>query len=112
MALPVDQSMWIAYLGEVRRVTIVQKGTGGTRFKKGTKPRDPYVVYDEVDDEEFVMSSDDLHHNPRDAQIAAAELQKKHGLVSAQEDYAHNPLEPSDDEEEEPEEEEEGDEDD
>lgn len=110
MAFAKGQKMWVAYVGEVRRVEVIQKGTGGTRFKKGSKPKDPYVVYDEIDEEEFVMGSDDLHHNPRDAQIAAAELQKKHG--AALEDFTNNPLEPGDDEEEVEEEEEDGDEDD
>lgn len=114
--LPNEQRMWIAYLGEVRQVKIVEKGHGGVVFKRGEKPKDPYVVYDEIDQEEFVMGSADLYHNPRDAQIAAQRLAKQEGFLDGTE-YQGNPTvvrppEPDEDEgapdEEEPEDEEEG----
>lgn len=108
--------MWIAYLGEVRQVKIVEKGHGGVVFKRGEKPKDPYVVYDEIDQEEFVMGSADLYHNPRDAQIAAQRLAKQEGFLDGTE-YQGNPtvvrppeVEPEDEEEAEEEHEEVGDE--
>lgn len=83
--LPEGQTMWIAYLGEVRQVKIIEKGHRGTVFKRGQKPKDPYVVFDEIDEEEFVMASADLHHNPRDAQIAAKRLAKQEGFLDEDE---------------------------
>lgn len=99
--LPNDQYMWIAYLGEVRRVRIVEKGCGDVVFKPKMKPKNPYVVYDEVDEEHFVMGLDDLHHNPREAQIAAAKLAQEHGVeVQAPDDVPGLDENPEEDEEE------------
>lgn len=103
MALEEGQRMWIAYLGEIRAVTIVEKGVRGMKFKRGKRPKDPYIVYDDNDEEEFVMASEDLHHNPRDAHIAAAELAKEHGVQ-----LVTNPVEPEEDEDEDTGEEEDG----
>lgn len=91
MPLAEGQKMWIAYLGEIRTVTVVEKGVRGMKFKRGKRPKDAYIVYDLLDEEEFVMSSDDLHHNPRDAHIAAAELAKEHGVQ-----LVSNPTPPAD----------------
>lgn len=122
MALQAEQSMWVAYLGEIRRVTIVEKGTRGMGFKVGKRPKDPYIVYDEMDEEEFVMASADLHHNPRDAQIAAAELAREHGVqlpapekvnpVEPEEEEGEDAAEEEEDEEEEEEDQEEEEDDD
>ena len=115
MPLAEGQKMWVAYLGEIRAVTVVEKGVRVMKFKRGKKPRDAYIVYDVLDEEEFVMSSDDLHHNPRDAHIAAAELAKEHNvqLVKNPTELPVEEEEDADDEEpEEPEEDEEDNEDD
>lgn len=113
MALENGQRMWIAYLGEIRAVTVVEKGVRGMKFKRGAKPKDPYIVHDEIDEEEFVMGSADLHHNPREAHIAAAELAREHGIQlvanAPEEPLEENPVGDgggADEEEEEDEEEE------
>ncbi len=120
--LPAGQHMWVAYPGEVRRVRIVEKGAGGVVFKRGTRMKNPYVVFDDVDDEDFVMPCADLHHSPREASIEAAKLANEHGMVqkpseeapeeNSEEDYEDNPVEDeeqeSEDDEEEEEESEEG----
>lgn len=108
--LPEGQQMWIAYLGEIRRVTIVEKGVGEEVFKKGHKrPKDPYIVFDTIEEAEFVMASAELHHNPLAARIAAVELSKKHGVVMTQ-NPAHSVEDDDGEEGEEEEEEEEGEE--
>lgn len=110
--LPNEQKMWIAYLGEVRQVKIVEKGHGGVVFKRGEKPKDPYVVYDEIDEERFVMGSADLYHNPRDAQIAAKRLAKQEGFLD-EDELRGNPTVvrlPEDEDEDEPDDEEEAEE--
>lgn len=94
--------MWMAYATEIRRVQIVQKGTGGVRFKQGAKPHIPYVVYDEIDEEEFVVSIDDLHHNPRDAEADYLRRAKEHGVVVPEgQPLSSNPVEEEEDEEDE-----------
>jgi len=79
--LPEKQKMWIAYVNEIRQVTIIAKGAGEQVFKRGMKPKDPYVVFDAVEKAEYVVASADLHHTPRDARIAMLKLAREHDLI-------------------------------
>lgn len=111
--LPKGQYMWISYTDEIRRVSIICKGCGDVVYKRGhKKPKNPYVIYDEMDDEEFVMGIDDLHHNPRDATLAALVLAKEHGVPMTASNLELNPISDEEEEGEEEEEEEGGDEND
>lgn len=77
--LPVGQKMWIAYPGSYEQITVVERGTGGHVFKEGKKPHLPYIVRDS-DDDEFIVSYDDLYDSPREAAIEATRLANEHGV--------------------------------
>lgn len=88
--------MWIAYADGIERVEIVEKGTGGRRYRdKANKPLNPYVV--ENDEESFVVSSDDLFDSPIAASCRRAELCKGLGIEMNDARLSN----PSEDEEEE-----------
>lgn len=91
--------MWIAYADGIERVEIVEKGTGGRRYRdKSKKPKDPYVV--ENDDDVFVVGADDLFDSPIAASCRRAELCKSLG-VEMNDARLANPSEDADDDEDE-----------
>lgn len=108
--LPKDQKMWVAYVEEIRRVSIVEKGCGEQVFKRGMKPKDPYVVFDAIEKEQYVIASADLHHTPREARIAMKKLAQEHGFEDDEDDdedededeeIEQNPIEGDEDEDDE-----------
>jgi len=103
--------MWIAYPCEIDSVTIIAKGTAGRVFKRGSKPKDPYVVFD--GDEEFVVGSGDLFDSPVAAGIASAKIAQAEKIdCKEEEDESSNPIGDEDDEDDEGDEGDEDDEDD
>jgi hypothetical protein len=95
--------MWIAYPDGIERVEVVEKGTGGRRYRdKANKPKDPYVV--ENDDETFVVCSDDLFDSPVAASCRRAELCKSLGM-EMNDPRLSNPTEDEDEEDDESDEE-------